>query len=331
MVRAEGTLRALTWPGYDEPGVIGPFESRWSVKVQTRTYNDSGVALSMLQQSAPGEWDVAVIDSAYVARAARSGLLEPLPEDVASFSDFVAEYRTFQEGRVDGKLYSVPTKFGYFGLVYNTSRVDPAAVRSYDVLFDPRYKGRIAQYAWYLPNIATMAIYLGYPDPFRLDSRQLGEVKRLLIRLKPQVVAVGWEQETQQALANGTAWMAFPAGEFIYGNLLADGHPVEFTIPEPGGTRWTESAAIVRGTRNRSLAEAWVRYFGSPEGQARIAMAQAYRGIPPNGKAAQHLTRQQLRQIKWDQVEAFVARTRLNVVPENNDEWLKVWDEYLAA
>lgn len=331
LARAQGTLRALTWPGYDEPGVIGPFEQRHRVTVQSRIYNDSGVALSLLQQSAPGEWDVAIIDTAYIERAARAGLLEPLPEDLVDWDSFLSVYQRFPEGYVDGRLYSVPTKFGYFGVVYNTRQLGASAVESYEVLFDPALKGRIIQYAWYLPNIATIGMYLGLPDPFNIKGKDLEEVKKVLLRLKPQVASIGWEQETQQALANGSAWLAFPAGEFIYGNLVADGHPVEFTIPREGGARWTESAAVIRRTRQPKLAYEWVRYFASPDGQARIAMAEAYRGLPPNAAAAELLTPEQRQQIKWDEVETFVQRTRLTRVPENNDEWLEVWEEYLAA
>ena len=45
----------------------------------------------------------------------------------------------------DGKVYAIPYAFDSIGLIYDTDKVKPAPT-SWNVLWDPKYKGKVLGY-----------------------------------------------------------------------------------------------------------------------------------------------------------------------------------------
>jgi len=59
-LRAEQTLNALVWCDHTDPELIEPFEKANDVKVNLKDYEGTGTALSIVEQSQPGDWDVVI-------------------------------------------------------------------------------------------------------------------------------------------------------------------------------------------------------------------------------------------------------------------------------
>ena len=70
-------LNFMTWCDHDDPNIIRPFEEAHDVKVNVKVYELTGAAISILEQSQPGDWDVIVVDSADVLRMGEGGWLQP--------------------------------------------------------------------------------------------------------------------------------------------------------------------------------------------------------------------------------------------------------------
>ena len=102
-----------------------------------------------------------MVDSVDVPRVVEAGLLAPLPEAEFPWPDIFPELRQEELHFKDGKMYAVPEKFGYNTLAYNKAKVDPADTRRTPVLWDPKYKGKIAVYDYYIPLMGMVAIGLG--------------------------------------------------------------------------------------------------------------------------------------------------------------------------
>ena len=103
--------------------------------------------------------------------------------------------------------------------------------------------------------------------------------------------------ETRQMLEmNQALEVALPAWagqgcHFIDTAVLgADNPNLDWTIPKQGGLRWAQSIGVVAGTTQPDLALEFVKYIVSPEGQARLATASCYWGMPANAKAGDALT-----------------------------------------
>jgi spermidine/putrescine transport system substrate-binding protein len=151
---AQQELNALVWCDHTDPALLEPFEKKFDVKINTKDYEGTGTALALIEQSRPGDWDVFVVDSADVPRVVAAGILAPLPEAEFPWADIFPELRQEQLHFKDGKMYAAPEKFGYNTLAYNKAKVDPADMRKTSVLWDPKYKGKIAVYDYYIRSWA---------------------------------------------------------------------------------------------------------------------------------------------------------------------------------
>ena len=159
-VMAQEELNALVWCDHTDPALIEPFEEQHDVKVNLKDYEGTGTALSLIEQSRPGDWDVFVVDSVDVPRVVDAGILAPLPRTSSPgrhLSGAAQEGLHFK----DGQIYAVPEKFGYNTLAYNKDKVDPADMDDMTVLWGDEYKGRIAVYDYYIPLMGMVAIGLG--------------------------------------------------------------------------------------------------------------------------------------------------------------------------
>ena len=63
--RDEKTLNLLGWIGYDEEALIKPFEEKYGVKVNVKTYIGADEMFSIMSQTR-GEYDLLVIDPEFI-------------------------------------------------------------------------------------------------------------------------------------------------------------------------------------------------------------------------------------------------------------------------
>ena len=158
--RAAGAaeLNALVWCDHADPNLLKPFEEASGVKVNLKEFEGTGAGFAIIDQSQPGDWDVMVIDSIDVPRGVEKGLFAPLPEDQLPLADVYPEVKMDDTTKVDGKRYGMTEKFGYNTIGFNKDKVEPADMQSLPPLTDPKYKGRIAIYDYYLPVIGMAAL-----------------------------------------------------------------------------------------------------------------------------------------------------------------------------
>ena len=72
----------------------------------------------------------------------------------------------------DGKVYAIPYAFDSIGLIYDTDKVKEAPT-SWNVLWDPKYTGKVLGYDNGEHNFSFTALTMGIDDPFHLTDDQL--------------------------------------------------------------------------------------------------------------------------------------------------------------
>lgn len=333
-----GVLRLLTWSGYDEPEVIGPFEKENNVKVEFKTYVGGEQMLQFFNQSPPGTFDGIISDGEYVKKLMEIGAIDELnPTDFPELSNFTPVYQKFGGFFQGDKMMAVGTRFGNYGIAFNTKFIKPEEVTSWEFLADPKLKGKVAFFDWYLPNMgnASLALFPDNEDPYSLTDEQLQQVKDWMIKVKPNVSLITPNiQDITNAFINESV-IAGPVGDWLIQNAIADGKSY-FTavVPKEGAIRWSEGATVCSGSKNKALALKWAQYMTLPETQARIANAKAYKGISPNLKAADAMSDDEKKLIGFVPdpedssktiVEKQLERTRARQLPSNQPE--KVWQD----
>lgn len=323
-------LNALVWCDHTDPELLAPFEEANNVKVNVKDYEGTGVALGILEQSQPGDWDVFVVDSVDVPRVAEAGWLAELNPDDFPWDDFFPQVQMPEVHYVGDTLYAVPEKFGYNTIAYNGDAVDPEDMRDIQSLWDPKYKGRIAVYDYYIPTMELVAISLGI-EPSSITEADLPAIADRLADLKQQAAVTGDVVTTQTALATGEVDIIVGGGEYVTAVLESENPALDWVLPDQGGIRWQQAIGVMADSEKQDLATKFVQYIVSPEGQARLATSSCYWAMPANSKAA--LTDEQKEILRWNEQPGFIENSSPYFIPdpELDKAMLVVWTEFLGG
>jgi spermidine/putrescine transport system substrate-binding protein len=328
--RAETSLNVLAWCDHTDQRLIAPFEQAHGVKVNVKSYEGTGTGLSMIEQSRPGDWDVFMVDATDVPRIAETGMFMELPEDVAPWDDMFPQLREAPFARVDGKLYAAPEKFGYYGACFNKNVVDPADAASGDILWNEKYKGRIAVYDYYFPLIQMIALSHGW-RPADIDAEKLETIRERLIAAKPNVKMIGDIVSVQNALVTGDVDIIFGGAEFTVSNLIPGNPHLDWSIADDGGLIWTQGLTILQDSNRQDLAVEFIKWVMGPAGQGLLATSDCYWGMPTNSKA--ELGDEHKAVLRWDDQEAYLSNSVFSELPaaDLDSEMLDVWTEFLQS
>ncbi|MEM8753267.1 MAG: extracellular solute-binding protein [Pseudomonadota bacterium] len=323
-------LNALVWCDHSDPAFLQPFEEANDVKVNVREYEGTGVALALVEQSRPGDWDVFVIDGIDVGRAVDRDLLAPLPRDALPMSDIFPEVRMEEQNGRDGELYAVTEKFGYNTIAFNKTKVDPADMQDAAMPFSEKYAGRIAIYDYYLPVLGMTQIARGGATSDMTED-DVAALEADLLKLKDNATGVLGVVAAQTALATGEVDIVYGGGEWLTAVLSAEQPELDWTIPDAGAVRWTQSIGIFKDSEKQELALKFVQYVLSPEGQARLATSSCFWAMPANEMAGEHLTNEQKAALRWDEQKGYLSNTQLYPAPDEDLDIIMqdLWAEML--
>jgi spermidine/putrescine transport system substrate-binding protein len=328
--KAAGTLNVLTWCDHEDPALLQPFEAANGVKVNFKDIGSTADALAILGQSKPGDWDVIVLDETDTGRLERMGLLAPLTKADYPFATIPAAIANPKLTSVDGTLYTVPEKFGYNTIAFNSAVVSPAAMANIQAAWDPKYKGRVAVYDYYVPEIQYAALALGL-NPDKITPAEFPALKAKLLALKANAAMVGDVTTVQQALTTGAVDILVGGGEWVTAGIQTDSPNLTYTIPSQGGIRWQQGLGIFAASTNKPLGVKFIQYILSPAGQAKLATSSCYWGMPANTQAA--LTPAQKADLRWDNQPTYIKDSfpYIQMTPALDKQLQALWAEVMQG
>ena len=94
----QNVLTLLSWPGYADPEVVGPFEQANNVKVVGKEYTGGDNMLALLNSSPPGTFDLVLSDAEYVRMLREANLIQKLDPTAFPMDDFWPQFQKF--GRI---------------------------------------------------------------------------------------------------------------------------------------------------------------------------------------------------------------------------------------
>src|SRR2546421_11426164 len=203
LAKESGRLQVLAWAGYGNDGgqaMFAQYVKRYPSNKPQFTYmtNESDALAKLRAGLKPDLFRPYV---GWVKYFATSGLVQPwntkLIPNFKHLNPFMVK-----AGQFNGKQYGIPDDWGFDAILYRSDKVQPRA-KSWGLLFDERYKGKIA---WYddLEMLVMAGLYLGFPRPYRQSDAELKKSQKLLMSKKPLVRLI-WSSETN-------LWAAFGSG-----------------------------------------------------------------------------------------------------------------------
>jgi spermidine/putrescine transport system substrate-binding protein len=257
-----GRLQVLDWAGYGNDGGQSMFAQYLKQHAANRpqfTYmtNESDALAKIHAGLKPDLFRPYV---GWVKYFATSGLVQPWDPSLISNFKHLNPFMV-KAGQYGGKQYGIPDDWGFDAILYRTDKVKPKA-RSWGLLFDERYKGKIA---WFddLEMITIAGLYLGFKDPWNQSSAELSQSQKFLIS-KKHVRRLDWSSETNlwEAFGSGDIWIAY-AWPNDWVQMKKKKLPVVYMRPKEKPIAWVGMFMLLAGSPRPKLAHAYVDAWSS--------------------------------------------------------------------
>jgi spermidine/putrescine transport system substrate-binding protein len=240
-----GQIEYYTWATYDDPMLHKAFTAKYGHEPNHSTFGEEEEALQKMR--AGYRPDIAHPCSYSVPRWYEAGIIKPVDTSrLQHYADVFPELKTIKGTSKDGKALFVPFDWGNSSVLYRTDLVD-SNTDSWMLLFDEKYKGRLATYDSVDGAVSSAALVLGFKNIGTLDDGQLAKVRELMIKQKP-LLRYYWTDQTavEQGLASGELVAAYAWNASVV-TLKKQGVPVAYMNPKEGILTWVCGMALVVG------------------------------------------------------------------------------------
>ncbi len=319
-----GRLQVLDWVGYEVPQLWTQYAKQYpSEKPQFTFMTNEANALGKMH--AGFRADVVHPCVGWVKDFADSGLVQPwTPSKLKNLSSLNPSM--VKAGQYNGKQWWIPADWGFDKILYRTEKVKPKE-RSYNLLFDDRYGGKIA---WFddLNALVWAGYYLGFKQPYNQTDDQLKRAQKLLIS-KKHLVRLMWSSETDldNAFASGELWIAYAwPNDWVI--MKSKGLKVAYMHPKEGPISWIGMLMLGKNTprpqKAHAFADAWSSVqsakwlednygYGEANTLARPKSSDLLKVLQltnpnavqePNAHIDRHIPRRQVYARLWEQVKA---------------------------
>ena len=253
------SITVANWGLFIDEDVLGMFEEEYGIRVVYSTYSTNEILHAMVSQ-AGSQFDVVVPSDYMVERMINEGLLMPMNWDNIPNASYIYD-RLWGMDFDPQNRYSIPYKWGTFGIVYNTTKVDQV-VDSWRILWDEQFAGEIFMYNSSRCTIGAVQRMLG----FSMNSRDLSELHQardMLIQQGPLVRAFLADEIIDNMIGGEGALGTVYNGCARWIMHYNPDH--NFVVPLEGTQMWFNSMVIPASTQNQANAEKFINFMNRPD------------------------------------------------------------------
>ena len=282
-------LNVYNWGEYISDGSDGSLDTvkafeAWyeetygeKVHVNYTTYASNEDMYAKLKSGAVS-YDVIIPSDYMIARLANEDMLLPLNFDnIPNYQYIEDQFRGLYYDPDD--TYSIPYTYGVVGVIYDANQVDEADAGGWDLMWNPKYKGKILQFNNSRDAFGT-AMYRAGIDVNTTDKSQWEAALQSLLEQRPLVKAYVMD-EIYNTLESGEAAIgAYYAGDyFTMLDAEADDVDLRFYYPDPTNY-FIDAMCIPSCCENKELAEVFINFMLSQE--TAVANAEYIYYASPN-------------------------------------------------
>lgn len=268
------TLNVYNWGEYISDGsedsfdTIREFESWYEetygqkVTVNYTTFASNEDMYSKISSGAVS-YDVIFPSDYMIARMADEGLLQEL--DFSNIPNYMYIDESFRGLYYDPEnKYTVPYAYGIVGVIYDANVVDEADTGSWDLMWNPKYSGKIVQFNNSRDAFGTAMYKLGL-DVNTTDKTAWDAAYEELLIQRPYVYSYVMD-EIYNIMESGEAAIgAYYAGDyFTMVDAQAENVDLQFYYPDTTNY-YVDAMCIPSCAQNKELAEIFINYMLSEE------------------------------------------------------------------
>jgi len=263
-------LNIFNWEDYIDSAATEGFEKKFGVKVNMFNFENEDEMIAGVE-SDPARYDLAIISGDQVKDLIRMKLVAKIDyKNIPNIKNINPKFLNPNYDR--DNTYSVPYLWGTTGIVINKKYITGS--KSWQILFDPKYKGKIAMLNGYNEVLGSTLKSLKYS--YNTKTRlELEEAKSKMFSQK-EIVAGYFDSITlREKMINEDLWAAqIYSGEGI--GASKKNPSVEYFIPEEGAVVWVDNFIVPRDSENKYTAEIFINYMLDPKISAETANYEWY-------------------------------------------------------
>jgi spermidine/putrescine transport system substrate-binding protein len=252
----EKELNLYNWGDYVAKSTIPDFEKQTGIQVTQDFYGSNEELLAKLQAGGTG-YDVIVPSDYMISIMIKSEILEPLDmSKIPNFKNVGENYKGLPYDPTN--RYSVPYQWGTTGILYNKKELGKLEP-SWDPMWDPDNKGKIGMLNDERETPGAALYKLGY-SVNTTNKEQLDEAEAELKKQKPLLRGYFDSTQNRPSVVNGDLLLGhvFSGDAYLAREL---GEDLDYIIPEPAATRWTDNMAIPVGAEHPENAHEFINYI----------------------------------------------------------------------
>jgi thiamine transport system substrate-binding protein len=316
------TLTVMTHNSFSvSEEVVKAFEDANNAKVAFLESGDAGAALNkaILTRDAPLADLLFGVDNTFLSRALEADIFEPYQS--ARLSEIPDEFK------LDGSNRALPVDYGDVCINYDKAYFTDnnlAVPHSLDDLTKPEYAGLLVveNPATSSPGLAfLLATVAHYGDSFTEYWQALKD--------NGVVVVDGWETAyyTNFSASSGkgpqpmvVSYGTSPAAEVIFAEKPLDDAPTASVLGPDTCFRQIEFVGILKGARQRALAEKFVDFMLDTQFQEDLPLQMFVYPVNPDATLPEAFT-------KYAQAPEQTAALSPEEIAANRDQWIQSWTD----
>lgn len=266
------TINVYNWGEYISNGseesldVIGAFEKISGINVNYTNYATNEDMYAKFKSGATSVYDVVIPSDYMIDKMIEEGMLEELNYDNIPNYKYIDDKFKSPDYDNGGKnatsKYSVPYTWGTVGIIYNKKYVTEEEASTWDVLWNPKFKGEILMFSNSKDAFAIGLKKLGYS----MNTTNVEEIKEAttLLREQKKYVQTYVMDQIFDKMQLEEAWVApYYAGDAItmIENAAINDVELGFAFPKEGTNIFIDAMCIPKGSRNKEAAEAFINFM----------------------------------------------------------------------
>jgi spermidine/putrescine-binding protein len=332
--KASGSISMISWEGYDFPEQMKSWREANKVEVQA-TYMGSHDDIQAKILGGGGEGlDLITYGSSYKELYRELKILTPIDaEKIPNLKNLLPFFASDVQNiwiEPDGTRTGVPADWGAVGISYDSAVIKDAPT-SYDILFDPQFKGKVGIPDDPLGAYGQAARVLGLnssrmtEDHFKTVTAWLKDLAKQTKGVSPSYGDVSTRFISGDIVLSFLGWAAYKS----FG-MKADKKTIETVWPENGGgLAFSNAWAIPPGADNTDTVYAWINETLKPDINAATATFLVGGVVVEGAEAKLDPTMADL--YPYKDLEAFFTLAPLQQDPPVSSKEFVTRDRVLAA
>ena len=281
----------------------------------------NAVRVSKIAEAAEGDYDVVIIGDMFVKQLMAEGKIDTL--DTAALTNLSAIYDNAKAPMGEG--YGPAYTFNRLGIVYDPDTC-PVEIKAFADLWNPELKDYIAIPA--ITNTSGPLFYYGVAAAFGLEpGKDDAAIFAKLAELKPNVKSTYTSANNTITMLNQGEVCAAVLLDYSYTTAKSANPAYVWVNPAEGLYGGYNMLNIVKGSKNKELAQAFIDFYLSYD----VQYAEAMDGVDSPVRTDIVLDEEHAQNFTYGDMVSQLILPDWDFVTENLAGWTEQWNETFSV